>query len=149
MGFNFFAIEASHIEAIQPQAWQEKDRPHFLKIDWEVAKLRGFGITAVKDGMPVACGGIHGIIDGVGEGWLYLDRRVKQREMVVIALNAKTLIESELATAYHRIQIYVRKDFTAGVRLAGILGFAPEGELVDFPEPGQTSILFARTRQWD
>ncbi len=103
--------------------------------------------SAVHDGVIVGCGGVKPLWSGVGEAWGVPSVHVlnNKREVVLMAKAALRIILDQ-DKDLNRIQAVVLDGFTAGERLAEILGFQCEGVMKKYGKNGEDFKLFALVR---
>jgi len=128
-----------------PQAAQMEEFQWINTVNWKQYEKTGFALTAKMYGEPICIGGVNQILPRVGDGWLLISNRVHGPEMIYLFKAFKVMLQSELKTAYDRIQMTVDTDFKPGVRMAKMLGMACEGMMSNYPEKGKHSLLYART----
>lgn len=130
-----------HLYQIQEQRATDYMRP---RVTFEHAQsLAGqpHSYTVLKDGKPIACGGVLEYWMGRGEAWAVLDA-VSRKDFMAVHNAARRFIA---AINMRRIEAVVQTDFTAGHRWLRALGFQMEAPLLKAYDPdGRDFSLYAR-----
>ena len=143
--FEVNPFDEGDLTGFVPQPAQAGEYRWVKDVDWKRYRESGFAWTGWLDGEAICVGGINQILPGVGECWIVLSDRVHHRELLYLVRCFRRILQSELKTAYHRVQMMVDDEFLPGIRLAKIMGMYREGILRDYPLKGKTSYLYART----
>jgi len=143
--FELAPFEPADLLGFTPQPAQAEDYQWIDTVNWTQYFKTGFAVTALIDGEPVCVGGINQILPRIGDGWLLISDRVSNREMLYLFKAFKSILQSELQTAYDRVQMTVDADFAPAIRMARMLGMEQEGAMKSYPKEGKTSYLYART----
>lgn len=93
----------------------------------------------------VACIGISEKWSGVCVGWAIFDKNIGRIGMLGVVREVKKLMP-DIMMMYHRVEISVVRDFSAGHRLADLLGFRIEGLQRKYDAFGRDHFLYSRTR---
>ena len=105
-----------------------------------------FGVGKIEDvrGSIVGCGGLMLLWPGVGQGWVIIDRMVREflRKEAYTVVVAK-ITELSLEYKLHRIQAVVRKDLIPALKYASNLGFKPEGILRQYDSQKRDYVMFS------
>ena len=144
--FNVSTFKPGDLSVFEPQESQASELDVIEKVDWGNYWKSGFALTGWMGETPIAFGGIVEVHPGIGECWLFISRHASHREMIYLVKGFKRLLQCELSTGYHRVQMYARADFKPAVRMAKLIGMKQEGFLEHYPRKGIHSFLFGRTR---
>lgn len=101
------------------------------------------GWVLIKDGHPIAAGGIWDMWPGVGEAWVAATDLAKSYPMALARGVRKTLDFVETSKKYHRLQMTVDASPEL-LRWATWLGFVFEGRLRQYLSNKQDRYLFAK-----
>ncbi len=142
--FELAPFDPIDLVGFTPQPTQAEDYKWIDTVNWPQYFKTGFAITAKLDGEPICVGGINQILPRIGDGWLLISDRVGGKEMIYLFKAFKSILQSELQTAYDRVQMTVDADFAPAVRMARMLGMDREGAMKSYPKVGKTSYLYAR-----
>lgn len=143
--FKVMTFGEGDIELFEPQVNQEEEFARIKEADWNAYWKQGFALTGWAGDKPIAFGGIIEIHPQIGECWLFISKHARHREMLFLVKAFRRLLQSELSTAYHRVQMYARADFEPAARMAKLIGMKQEGLLKHYPQKDVNSFLFART----
>ena len=135
----------SDLEGFMPQHEQLEEYQWIRSVNWSQYFKTGFALTAKLYGETICVGGINQILPRIGDGWMVIGHQVHHREMLYLFRTFKIILQSELRTAYDRVQMTVDTRFKPAVHMAEMLGMTREGEMVNYPKKGKSSYLYART----
>jgi len=102
------------------------------------------GFTICEDGRVIACGGVHIMWNGVGEGWLVMSTKAYEMPITVARCTVKlfkTIMENN---DLWRIQASVHSGDNQSLRYAEWMGFENEGIMKKFGPDGSDYYRFAR-----
>ena len=121
----FVPFRVDHLDRIDVQPAQAHSLPLLRRADLRAWMQESEPAeTALVDGVPVACAGIHVHEPGVGRAWGYLSGAIPRGEWVRLTRRvAGALAASPLAL----IMGTVLDGFVAGHRWCRLLGLAPGG----------------------
>ncbi|MFK0377844.1 GNAT family acetyltransferase [Pandoraea sp. NPDC090278] len=107
-----------------------------------IAGQTGVGWTVLKDGKPVACGGVAEQWPGRAEAWTLLSDDALRTFRHVHRVAQGVIAEAP----WNRIEMKVDARHDAGVRWAKRLGFECEGLMRKYTTDGRDIFLFARVK---
>ena len=143
--FEVKEFELSDFIGFTPQDSQLEGFQWIHEIDWEEYHKRGFVLTARLSGEVVCVGGIANLLPRIGECWITVSHQVHHAELRYLFKAFRRVLQSELQTAYDRIQMTVDTEFKPAVRMAEMLGMSRDGEMKNFPAKHRNSYLYSRT----
>jgi len=143
--FEVEEFEPSDLIGFMPQDSQLEDFRWTADVNWKEYRKRGFVLTARLYGEAVCVGGIVNLLPRIGECWIVVGHQVHHAELRYLFKAFKRVLQSELQTAYDRIQMTVDTDFEPGVRMAEMLGMSRDGEMKNYPTKHRNSYLYSRT----
>jgi len=143
--FDVVQFDPGHLAEFMPQVSQAEDYQWIKTVNWGQYAKNGFALTAMLHGEPICIGGITRLLPRIGEAWLVIGHQVHHREMLYLFRAYRKVLQSELQTAYDRVQMTADAEFKPAVRMAEMLGMVKEGEMKNYPAKGKTSYLLART----
>ncbi|MCD6149206.1 GNAT family N-acetyltransferase [bacterium] len=94
------------------------------------------------DNTVVACGGVRGLWEGVGEAWLLLGKGIIGHEIWI----CKEILKGLRVLKFHRVQANARVDFPVAHTFLHRLGFKEEGYMKMYYPDKCDAILYARTK---
>lgn len=105
-----------------------------------------FDVDKIEDvrGRIVGCGGLMLLWPGVGQGWVIIDKKVREslrREAYTVV--AAKIAELSFKYKLHRIQAVVRVDLPPALKYAANLGFKPEGVLRQYDSQKRDYMMFS------
>jgi hypothetical protein len=112
--------------------------------DGYARKLEAAGpaVTFLRDGQPVAAGGLAILFPGVAEAWALIGAGVPALPLV---RGFRRMLDLETTMlGLHRIQAHARADADLACRLLQHLGFAAEGLALAFGPDRSDHVLYGR-----
>lgn len=129
------SIAGWHVESLKLQAAQS----HVFVTDGERIAEAGPGYTLLRDGQPVACGGLVYRDKRQAIAWAMIGEEVP-------FLRLHRIVQRFLESQDMRIETYVAEGFRQGHRWAIVLGFVREDYQIDGID-GCTYVRYARDVQ--
>lgn len=139
-------LAAWHLIAMRQQRDIQDEQAQFqtfLTNDRAIEIASGVGYAGVRDGRVIGCAGVHEHQErpGVAIAWALMTKNAG-RSMIAATRRIAAFLDT---CSYHRVEIYVRRDFEQGMRWARLLKMTCEAELLrKWDAEGNDYALFAR-----
>lgn len=131
---------------IVPNAWQAVDARHVLARDHDDAAMAGNSYTIVRDGAPIACGGVIPLWPGVASAWALAGDLDFALARLILRQVRRAIAEID---GLRRVEATARADWPQAQNLLRHLGFRPELRLDAYDVEGGDHILFVwRPKSW-
>lgn len=132
------------LSLIDFQDAQQGDRERILSISDYYAKSR-IARTYFFGNKVIGCVGIFEKWQGTCLGWAIFDQKIGGIGMLGVVRDIKKSMD-DLLMMYHRVEITVISGFSAGHRLADLLGFTVEGLMYKYDHLQRDHYLYSRIR---
>lgn len=133
------------LSLIDFQDAQNEDRARILSSSAYYAKSR-IARTYFLGNKVVGCVGVFEKWQGACLGWAVFDQKIGGVGMLGVVRDIKKAMD-ELLVMYHRIEITVISGFSAGHRLADLLGFTVEGMMQKYDYLQRDHYLYSRVKK--